>query len=411
MERTAGDFGSADAGAVLVRAHLNGEANAFARLYDGYYDQLVGVLIMKTRDPGLSRELAHDTMVRALLRLDTYDTQRPLWPWLRQISVNLANDHYRRRKRETPRSPERLRLIDVDEDHAEVAAGRDLLFEALRRVPDRQREALTLCYVEDRPMAEVAAHFALRRGAFDQLMHRARASLSREYRALERQVGRIRVVWPWVTVGAAWVRVRSRMASVWSSIVSAQPVSLAAFNQAVAVTVVAVAVVAAPAGGTPAGAAPEQVMSMQARGDGAPPAGVVSEARRPLRATPGKSARTPVRLRDAAAASGPAAPGTKSWQPARAEGGEASEPPPPVTSPQIATQAGVAHDDDTTASSAVSVDAGGEGADSERETTVHCGGTTGGAACAAMDAVREPVEELTRHVPAGPEETEDPALP
>jgi hypothetical protein len=108
------------------------------------------------------------------------DPSRPVWPWLRTVASHIATDSVRRASREL--------LIEPDEDTAkqgveiESSEERLILREALSRLPPRQRLAIALHYFEDRPQSTSAEMLGLDRGAFKQLLFRARRSLDREYR-------------------------------------------------------------------------------------------------------------------------------------------------------------------------------------------------------------------------------------
>lgn len=168
----------------LVAAHLAGDPAAFDALYQRFHPRLVRYLRMRTGQAGAAEDLAHEAFIRALTHLEGFDTARPLWPWLKTIALHAAVDWGRQQSRQQqladrlgaePQMPEAdaaLHLEDVE-----------LLDAALSRVPDRQRAALTRCYLQGYKPVEAASEFGVNRNAFEQLLHRARRNLRREYLA------------------------------------------------------------------------------------------------------------------------------------------------------------------------------------------------------------------------------------
>ncbi|MEV6634509.1 SigE family RNA polymerase sigma factor [Actinoplanes sp. NPDC051470] len=75
--------------------------------------------------------------------------------YARRALVNRATNRWRRRRRR-PEAP--LAHHDVAEpDHSDGVLVRDVVIEALRALPPRQRAAVVLRYLDDLPVAEVAA--------------------------------------------------------------------------------------------------------------------------------------------------------------------------------------------------------------------------------------------------------------
>lgn len=167
----------------LVAAHVDGDARAFDVLYRRYRNRLVQFCREQTGDRVLAEDLAQDTMIRYLEKADTFDTSRPIWPWLRTIARNLVIDHHRRRDE----------YLDVDasdspleDDAADATTGldrieaRSQLGPVLAQLPVRQRTALRLRYGLDWTRREVADYFGIKPNACDQLLYRAREN-AREY--------------------------------------------------------------------------------------------------------------------------------------------------------------------------------------------------------------------------------------
>ena len=121
-------------------------------------------------------ELARDAAQEAWLRYLRYiDGERPEYsvPLLVTIALNAARDWQRRRSRRL----EDLRDDVPDRPAPPAAAGDPDLMDALRRLPDPEREAILLHYGLDLPLIDIARALQKRTGAVKSILHRGRAHL------------------------------------------------------------------------------------------------------------------------------------------------------------------------------------------------------------------------------------------
>jgi RNA polymerase sigma-70 factor (ECF subfamily) len=163
----------------LARACVAGDVEAFAQLYRRYFPDLVRFLERRGNDHGRAEDIAQETLARAFRYLSGFDASRPVWPWLRTIAMRVAGNDA------TVRTSEVL-VYDAPDgvdpvDPVDALAARSVLVESLRRLPDRQRDALVMRYVEDLQPADIAAVLGMTRNSLEQLLWRARRGLAREY--------------------------------------------------------------------------------------------------------------------------------------------------------------------------------------------------------------------------------------
>lgn len=162
----------------LVTLHLSGDTDAFGELYRRYHTRLTLRVRAWGNPVHNAEDVAHDALLRALMRLETFDRRRPFWPWLVGVARRASIDAARKRG-------EVVHEDDHTADRSQAFEGsveeQVLLAQALERMPPRQRHALTLRYLWGWRPADAAAALGITTNAFDQLMHRARARLRDEY--------------------------------------------------------------------------------------------------------------------------------------------------------------------------------------------------------------------------------------
>ena len=228
-----------------MRLHRHGRQASFDDLYRRFHPRLVRYCRFKTGDEALAEDIAQETLLRALDNLDRFDPRRPLWPWLKTVAGNLATDHARRRGRES-------RLCEavaaecepvMHDDSLEFVHERPLLKQALSALPERQRTALALRYLNEWTHDEAAAELGLSRPAFKQLLLRGRRALGTEYRRLAGPEMRLGAFLPFPLI-LARLRARITRLATMANEFSANSVAMAADTLSIMAVVTALGITA-----------------------------------------------------------------------------------------------------------------------------------------------------------------------
>jgi RNA polymerase sigma factor (sigma-70 family) len=141
---------------------------SFVDLYHECFTPMVRLAWALTGSEVAAEDVVHDTFIRVHAHWSRIESPRA---YLRQAVVNACRSASRRARRE--RAVENLPLIDV----ARLEA--DELFDALGRLPYRQRAALVLQFYEGLPQCEIAQVLRCREGTVASLVHRGLAQLRR----------------------------------------------------------------------------------------------------------------------------------------------------------------------------------------------------------------------------------------
>jgi RNA polymerase sigma-70 factor (sigma-E family) len=102
-----------------------------------------------TGDLELAQDLVQEVFARLMIRFGSLRNPDAIGAYVRRSVVNLSRKHWRRVRREREfvrrQGPALVRLTTSQPD----VPGRDALWEALNRLPHRQRAALVLRFYED----------------------------------------------------------------------------------------------------------------------------------------------------------------------------------------------------------------------------------------------------------------------
>lgn len=146
------------------------------RLYEEHSGHVFGVVRRLAGDEQLAEDLSQDVWIRAFDRLDQFRGDAAFGTWIHRIARNLALSRLRRRKRRPdvegeassggPAPPPGDAVID-----------RQLLEQALDRLPPGYREVLILHDVEGLTHAEIAEALDVAVGTSKSQLHKARARM------------------------------------------------------------------------------------------------------------------------------------------------------------------------------------------------------------------------------------------
>jgi RNA polymerase sigma-70 factor (ECF subfamily) len=178
--------------AELLRAHVEGDPDAFGELFARHRDRLWAVALRTMGNPEDAADGLQDALVAAYRRAGSFRGDAAVTTWLHRVVVNACLDRLRASKvRATRALPddleeygERGSLVSaapVADDPAEaalVAERRRLVLEALATLPAEQRAALVLVDMEGYPVAEVALMLECAEGTIKSRCSRGRARLA-----------------------------------------------------------------------------------------------------------------------------------------------------------------------------------------------------------------------------------------
>lgn len=156
--------------------------DALAVLHREHYGPLVRLATLVVGDVALSEELVQDAFVKLQLRWGGLRQLDRAPAYLRSIVLNGARSHLRRRAVRERHAQVRTvaAAAETPESSALGRAEHERMVAALRRLPDRQREALALRYYLDLSEAEIAAAMGVSLGSVKTHVHRGLAALARD---------------------------------------------------------------------------------------------------------------------------------------------------------------------------------------------------------------------------------------
>ncbi len=160
-----------------------GDRLAAEELVTRYYQPVYRYFVRSGNSLELAEELTQQTYVRAWSSLYQLRRAASLRSWLYRIASSVAAQHWRRqhnsRLTSTDGDPDGC-VAEKSTDSLELAEDLQCLQAALRRLPEKYRQAVILRYFEQMPLAEAAAAAGIRLGTFKSRLSRALQHLRQE---------------------------------------------------------------------------------------------------------------------------------------------------------------------------------------------------------------------------------------
>ena len=147
-------------------------------VFDASYRRLVVQLYGVVGNAGEAEDLVQEAFVRAsasgsrFLRVDNPEA------WLRRTAINLHRNRWRKLRNYSRIRPQLETRSDLTRSDLPGLDEHLIVVDALRRVPEPQREVLALHYLADLPVLEIAATLGVPEGTVKSRLMRGREALA-----------------------------------------------------------------------------------------------------------------------------------------------------------------------------------------------------------------------------------------
>jgi len=160
-----------------------GALERFDRFYTREFPLMVNIAYAMSGSRMAAEDLAQDAMIAAFRRWEEVGRLDRPGAWVRRVVLNRAASAYHRRMAEARAL---LRLAPLrGEPPAGLSVESDEFWEAVRRLPRRQAQAVVLHYLEESPLADIADAMGCSVNTVKVHLFRGRRSLAESLRLEE----------------------------------------------------------------------------------------------------------------------------------------------------------------------------------------------------------------------------------
>ena len=167
----------------LIRRAQALNTGALAELYDRYFDGIYRYLYTRVRHQADAEDLTEQVFLKMVDSIQRYRPRGVAFSsWLYRIAHNLLVDPYRRAGREAVELTAQVRDLRPHADPAALVQNseeRRQLLVAVHRLTPEQQQVITMRFIDNLDVDEIARQMRRRPGAIHSMQHRALASLYR----------------------------------------------------------------------------------------------------------------------------------------------------------------------------------------------------------------------------------------
>ena len=173
----------------LIDAIIDGNRQAYSELYDIFSDRGYNMALTYTKSHQEAEEITQDVFVKIFQNVTKFEQKSALSTWVYRITINTSLNYIRKKKRfsflqlftdKTPDQPdfEHPGVLLENKENAKA------LYRVMDTLPDTQKTAFILSYIEELPRKEVAQIMEISLKAVESLLQRAKKNMRKK---LEKQ--------------------------------------------------------------------------------------------------------------------------------------------------------------------------------------------------------------------------------
>ena len=172
----------------IIIAVAKGDRVALKTLFDLYSSKIYNIAISYTQNIQDAEEITQDAFINIYRYASSFKGKSAVGTWIYRITVNLSLNYIKRKKRK-PIGNDGLEGKDLpDFEHPgillEKKENSKFLFKAIASLPENQKTAFILSFIEDLPRKETAEIMEISLKAVESLLQRAKKNLRKELESL-----------------------------------------------------------------------------------------------------------------------------------------------------------------------------------------------------------------------------------
>lgn len=154
----------------------------FSQIYDEHVDKIYRFVFFKVNNESLAQDITSETFTRLWKEISEDKEIKNPHGFLFKVARNLTFDYYRTKDRNPINMDNLDTILDKNQDIEKEAVHNDdmrVVLAAMDKLNDDHRVALSMYYIEQEPVSEVAKALGKSNGATRVAIHRAMRELKK----------------------------------------------------------------------------------------------------------------------------------------------------------------------------------------------------------------------------------------
>lgn len=165
----------------IIKSIANGDRKAFQQLYQLYAKKVYNTALSYAQDEQDAEEITQDVFSKIFRSAGKFKGDSALSSWIYRITINTSLNLIKKRKRFSFLTFGDQQVEETDFEHPgillENKEAAKTLFKVIDGLPDNQKTAFILSFVEELPRQEVADIMGVSLKAIESLLQRAKKNL------------------------------------------------------------------------------------------------------------------------------------------------------------------------------------------------------------------------------------------
>ncbi len=168
----------------IIKKIKEGDRKAFEYLYTIYIDMIFNTAISYTKNEKDAEEIVQEVFIKIYKNIQSFKGEAKLKTWIYRIVINTSLNYIHKRKRFSIFNKDHFEHESIDFEHPGVILenkeNATILFQVMNGLPDLQKTAFILSYIEELPRKEVALIMDTSLKAVESLLQRAKKNMRKK---------------------------------------------------------------------------------------------------------------------------------------------------------------------------------------------------------------------------------------
>lgn len=169
---------------INIKSIIEGDQKSFKVLYELFSEKIYNTALSYCQNQQNAEEITQDVFISVFKNASSFKGDSTIDTWIYRITVNTSLNLVKKKKRQSFLKFNEFQKGKSDFNHPGVILenkeNAKILFKVIETLPDSQKTAFILSYIEDLPRQKVADIMELSLKAVESLLQRAKSNLRKK---------------------------------------------------------------------------------------------------------------------------------------------------------------------------------------------------------------------------------------
>lgn len=168
----------------LILKIKNGDLKSFSELINLYQSKIFIFLVVRLNNRHEAEDMTQEVFLTAYKKINSFDTNNTVLPWLRGIALNILRNFWRKKKVLSAGGQNELELLLDQHIHQNSTEDQEpylieLMMSCLSEADDSSRDLIKMRYKEEKPISELTGLLKINHSTLTMRLHRIRDELKK----------------------------------------------------------------------------------------------------------------------------------------------------------------------------------------------------------------------------------------